>query len=174
MLQYLDTFTINICFNLHCNNNKKHNLLSLFFAGKIISIFFVVMEKAVQLVVRITVVFVVALFVKCAWRVWDSVWVRPRQVEKCLRKQGLRGNSYRFLYGDVKDNLEMSKKAMSTPMNLSGDVATRAIPFIHQTINKYGNTYSLHQNIFFTVSFFASPTHFFTSIVFHIQMVCIV
>ncbi|WOG99966.1 hypothetical protein DCAR_0519322 [Daucus carota subsp. sativus] len=96
------------------------------------------MEKAVQLVVRITVVFVVALFVKCAWRVWDSVWVRPRQVEKCLRKQGLRGNSYRFLYGDVKDNLEMSKKAMSTPMNLSGDVATRAIPFIHQTINKYG------------------------------------
>lgn len=96
------------------------------------------MDTIVLFLITITLFFV-ALSVKWTWRVWNFVWARPRKVENCLREQGLKGNSYRFLYGDVKENSELNKKAMSRPMDLSDDVATRAIPFIHQTINKYGN-----------------------------------
>ncbi|KAK1397182.1 Cytochrome P450, family 72, subfamily C, polypeptide 1 [Heracleum sosnowskyi] len=95
------------------------------------------MDTLVLLLITLTLVFFV-LFAKWTWRVWNLVWLTPRKVEKCLRKQGLKGNSYRFLYGDVKQNSEMNKKAMSWPMNLSDDVATRAIPLIHQTVQKYG------------------------------------
>lgn len=99
------------------------------------------MDTIVRLLVTVTLFFLVVLVVKWAWRVWNMVWAKPRRVEKCLRKQGLKGNSYRFLYGDLKETLEMNKKAMSMPMNLSDDVATRAIPFIYETVNKYGKIY---------------------------------
>ncbi|KAK1404928.1 7-deoxyloganic acid hydroxylase [Heracleum sosnowskyi] len=86
----------------------------------------------------IAVSLALALFVGWAWRVFNWVWVTPRKMEKCLRKQGLHGNSYRFLFGDSKENSEMVKNAKSKPINLSGDVVARASPFINHTVKKYG------------------------------------
>lgn len=117
---------------------KSHPTLFLTKLLQLFWSFLIVMDTIVLFLITITLIFF-ALFAKWAWKVWSLVWVRPRKVEKNLRKQGLKGNSYRFLYGDVKQNSEMNKKAMSLPMNLSDDVAARAIPLIHQTVNKYGN-----------------------------------
>ncbi|KAL2497000.1 Cytochrome [Forsythia ovata] len=59
-------------------------------------------------------------------------------MEKSLRRQGLNGNSYRFLYGDLKDLMGMMQKAKSKPINLSDDIKPRVIPVILKTLQKYG------------------------------------
>nr|XP_011469476.1 PREDICTED: cytochrome P450 CYP72A219-like isoform X2 [Fragaria vesca subsp. vesca] len=74
----------------------------------------------------------------CAWRVLNWVWLKPKKLEKCLRQQGLAGNSYRVLIGDVKESFRVMKEACSKPMNLSDDAAPRVLPFLHQTITKHG------------------------------------
>ncbi|KAL8131892.1 cytochrome P450 72A397-like [Apium graveolens] len=87
---------------------------------------------------NIAVSLALALFVGWAWRVLNWVWVKPRKMEKCLRQQGLHGNSYRFLYGDSKESSALVKNALSKPINLSDDAVARASPFIHHTVGKYG------------------------------------
>ncbi|PHU12685.1 Secologanin synthase [Capsicum chinense] len=60
-------------------------------------------------------------------------------MEKLLRKQGLKGNSYRILHGDLKELSRMIKEAYPKPMNLSDDnIAPRIVPFFLETIKKYG------------------------------------
>nr|UMZ08747.1 cytochrome P450 [Panax notoginseng] len=78
------------------------------------------------------------VFVGWAWKVLDWVWVSPRKLEKSLRKQGFRGNSYRLFHGDQKEHSEMTRKATLKPINLSDEVVLRLRPFIHQTLHKYG------------------------------------
>ncbi|GMN25239.1 hypothetical protein TIFTF001_040683 [Ficus carica] len=84
-----------------------------------------------------SVVLVIAI-TTWAWRVVNWVWLRPRKIEKCLRKQGLKGNSYRLLFGDLKENFSVTKEARSKPINLSDDIATRVVPFLLHSINIYG------------------------------------
>ncbi|GMN67700.1 hypothetical protein TIFTF001_036764 [Ficus carica] len=79
-----------------------------------------------------------------AWRVVNWVWVRPRKMEKWLRNQGLKGNSYRFLFGDLKDNSSVTKEARSKPINLSANIATRVVPFHLHTVNTYGTKFFPH------------------------------
>ncbi|XP_062087228.1 cytochrome P450 72A397-like isoform X1 [Humulus lupulus] len=89
----------------------------------------------------VVVVVVLLVIISVTWwfyRVVNWVWLRPKRLEKCLRKQGLRGNPYRLLYGDLKDSSIMISQARSKPINLSDDVVPRILPFPHHTINNYG------------------------------------
>ncbi|KAF3442302.1 hypothetical protein FNV43_RR16218 [Rhamnella rubrinervis] len=54
-----------------------------------------------------------------AWRVLNWVWLRPKRLERFMRKQGLSGNSYRLVVGDVKESSILFNQAQSKPMNLS-------------------------------------------------------
>ncbi|XP_030492227.2 cytochrome P450 CYP72A219 [Cannabis sativa] len=72
------------------------------------------------------------------WRVVDWVWLRPKRLEKGLRKQGFKGNPYRFLFGDLKESSKLIKEATSKPINLSDDVNPRIFPFLDLTVKKYG------------------------------------
>ncbi|KAK2979911.1 hypothetical protein RJ640_029574 [Escallonia rubra] len=73
-----------------------------------------------------------------AWRVLNSVWLRPRKLEKYLRQQGLRGTSYKLLYGDMKEVSAMMKEVQSKPIGLSDDIVPRLIPFAQKAIKNYG------------------------------------
>uniref|UniRef100_A0A3Q7HGZ2 Cytochrome P450 n=1 Tax=Solanum lycopersicum TaxID=4081 RepID=A0A3Q7HGZ2_SOLLC len=73
------------------------------------------------------------------WRMVNWVWIRPRKIEKCFRKQGLNGHPYRTLYGDTKEMAKLTKQAKLKPMKLTDDILTRVLPFYHYTLNKYGN-----------------------------------
>lgn len=73
-----------------------------------------------------------------AWRLLNWLLVRPLKLQKCLTKQGLHGNSYRFFSGDLNESSKMEKEAKSKPINISDDIVPRLIPFIHHTIKTYG------------------------------------
>ncbi|XP_008226211.1 PREDICTED: cytochrome P450 CYP72A219-like [Prunus mume] len=86
-------------------------------------------------------VFLVSTVITLAWRVLNWVWLRPKKLERCLRQQGLAGNSYRLLVGDTKESSMMVKEAKSKPMNLSHDITPRVLPFLHQSVTTYGKNF---------------------------------
>nr|GMD36742.1 cytochrome P450 CYP72A219-like [Ipomoea batatas] len=57
-----------------------------------------------------------------AWGVLGWVWFKPKKLEKCLKQQGLKGNPYRILSGDMKELAKMTSDAISKPMALSDNV----------------------------------------------------
>ncbi|XP_073057504.1 cytochrome P450 CYP72A219-like [Primulina eburnea] len=75
-----------------------------------------------------------------AWMVVNIALVRPKRLEKLLRQQGLRGNSYRFIYGDLKESVKMIREAKSKPINIHDDIKPRAVAFFVETIKKYGKS----------------------------------
>ncbi|KAG5532790.1 hypothetical protein RHGRI_027177 [Rhododendron griersonianum] len=83
-------------------------------------------------------VVVVVVVIWLGWSVLNWVWLTPKKLERCLRKQGLSGSSYRLLFGDLKDNAKMKKEAMSSPISFSQDIVPRVIPSIHDSVATYG------------------------------------
>ncbi|KAM7266891.1 hypothetical protein ACFE04_009057 [Oxalis oulophora] len=60
------------------------------------------------------------------WRVADWLWLKPKRLEKCLWQQGLRGNRYRLLVGDLKDLVRLTTDAKSRPMeSFNHDITPR-------------------------------------------------
>ncbi|KAJ0985933.1 hypothetical protein J5N97_004289 [Dioscorea zingiberensis] len=74
-----------------------------------------------------------------AWRTLDWVWWTPRRLDRELRQQGLRGNQYRVLHGDLKENTRLSEEAKSRPLPLHcHDIAPRVVPVLHNAIKDHG------------------------------------
>ncbi|XP_070038046.1 cytochrome P450 CYP72A219-like [Nicotiana tomentosiformis] len=80
----------------------------------------------------------VIFILRWAWKILNWVWFKPKELEKCLRQQGFKGNSYRFLFGDVNEMMKMGKEALSKPIDFSHDIWPRVMPFLHKTITTYG------------------------------------
>ncbi|KAJ0962636.1 hypothetical protein J5N97_027758 [Dioscorea zingiberensis] len=55
-----------------------------------------------------------------------------------LRRQGLPGNKYRLMMGDMKDERKAFKEAWSRPMELTHRIAARVIPYDHQMVQTHG------------------------------------
>ncbi|KAI3734316.1 hypothetical protein L6452_13782 [Arctium lappa] len=72
-------------------------------------------------------------------------------MEKYLREQGLKGSSYKFLFGDIKEMVKMTKDAKSRPMiNLTNDIVTGVQPFVHKIVTTYaveGDRWMKHRKI---------------------------
>ncbi|CAH1431068.1 unnamed protein product [Lactuca virosa] len=73
-----------------------------------------------------------------AWRFLNWVWLKPKKNEKCLRDQGLNGSSYKFLFGDLKEVVNMLRDAKSTAINLNNEIVPRVLPFDHKSHTAYG------------------------------------
>ncbi|GKD46567.1 cytochrome P450 CYP72A219-like protein [Tanacetum coccineum] len=84
---------------------------------------------------------VVVAIMAYAWRFFDWVWLRPKAMEKYLRGQGLNGNSYRFLYGDVKEMVHMTTMAKSKPIKLTDNIVPRVMPFVYRSAKTHGNNF---------------------------------
>ncbi|KAK1393369.1 Secologanin synthase [Heracleum sosnowskyi] len=72
------------------------------------------------------------------WRVFNWVWLRPKKLEKHLKKQGFHGNFYRLLYGDTKEHISMLMATRSNPIPISHDVPSRTTPFLSKLVRDYG------------------------------------
>ncbi|KAL0414434.1 UNVERIFIED_CONTAM: cytochrome [Sesamum radiatum] len=81
---------------------------------------------------------VLALLLHTAWRFLNWVWIKPRKLEKLLRKQGFKGNSYKFLFGDAREAAKLYEEAYSKPIGITDDVTPRAFPLAIKTIRTYG------------------------------------
>ncbi|KAK7313224.1 hypothetical protein VNO77_37775 [Canavalia gladiata] len=91
-------------------------------------------EAAMMMCVGICIAFVIIFLTKAIkW-----LWVEPKRAERCLRKQGLKGNSYTLFFGDIKAISSMLHKAKSKPININDDVVPRLVPFQHQLLKNYG------------------------------------
>ncbi|CAI9286549.1 unnamed protein product [Lactuca saligna] len=73
------------------------------------------------------------------WTVVQWVWLRPKAIEKCLRKQGLNGPAYRLLHGDMNQMATMARHAAmnSKPISFSDDFLPIILPFHHHIIETY-------------------------------------
>ncbi|KAI3695998.1 hypothetical protein L1987_79004 [Smallanthus sonchifolius] len=91
---------------------------------------------------EITIVFcvpgVAAIFLFYIWRISNRLWFKPKKIEKFLKDQGLKGTPYKFMYGDLKEMVQMMSEAKSKPMNLTHDIAFRVSPFFHKTLTTLG------------------------------------
>lgn len=85
---------------------------------------------------------IITVLIWWIWSALDWIWLTPKRIEKRLKQQGLKGNSYRIMVGDIRDMVKMIKEAKSKPMDpYSNDIAPRVLPFVVHTIAKYGMLY---------------------------------
>ncbi|TVU35855.1 hypothetical protein EJB05_17762, partial [Eragrostis curvula] len=83
--------------------------------------------------------FLGALLLWHAGRLLQQLWWRPWRQGQALRAQGLRGTSYRFITGDLKEYVRINKEAGSWPLPLwCHDIAAHVAPFVHNNIREHG------------------------------------
>ncbi|EXB74885.1 Secologanin synthase [Morus notabilis] len=87
---------------------------------------------------EIVVLSSVLLILYAVLRVAYVVWWRPNYLEKVLRRQGIRGTSYKFLRGDMAEIRRSILEAQSKPMSLNHHITPRVFPFFYDMMQKYG------------------------------------
>ncbi|GFP96885.1 cytochrome p450 cyp72a219 [Phtheirospermum japonicum] len=92
-----------------------------------------------EVVQQIVVVALASVVLIYTWIIVNWAYIRPKRLEKILRKQGLKGSPYKLVYGDLKELREMNEEAKSKPINLDDDIQPRVHAFITKTLEKYGN-----------------------------------
>jgi cytochrome P450 len=84
----------------------------------------------------------VVILLTVGYWILNWLWLKPKMLENYLSRQGLRGNPYRLLIGDLKENARLSIEAKSTPIDdLSNDIAPRVAPFLHNHLQTYGKNF---------------------------------
>ncbi|OVA08360.1 Cytochrome P450 [Macleaya cordata] len=74
----------------------------------------------------------------CAVRVFYTIWWKPKNLEKLLKQQGIKGTPYKILHGDRNDYVRSMQEASSKPMNLTHCIAPRVAPFTLEILQTYG------------------------------------
>ena len=73
----------------------------------------------------------------------------PIRMQYALRSQGIKGPSYKFLHGNIKEISDMRKQSMGKPMDhLSHEIFPRLMPHVHSWVKLYGNIL-IFNNVYF-------------------------
>lgn len=89
---------------------------------------------------------IVAVSVTGAVKLLNFLWIRPRKLEKILRKQGLDGNRYRPFIGDIGDMTRVIKAEQLRSIQLSDDASPHILAYDNDILNKYGKNDLLAQH----------------------------
>ncbi|CAH2053702.1 unnamed protein product [Thlaspi arvense] len=92
-------------------------------------------------VVAALVVVVVAVVLLWTWRIVKWVWIEPKMLESCLRRQGLAGTPYTPLVGDIKRNVNMLMESRSKPISITDDITPRLLPLALKMFSSHGKTF---------------------------------
>ncbi|XP_074280768.1 cytochrome P450 CYP72A616-like [Silene latifolia] len=88
--------------------------------------------------ILIVVIFSACLISYLVLKIGNSIWWKPKRLGKQLKLQGIKGNHYKVLLGDMKELVNQYKEAWSKPSNLNHQIAARVDPFTHTMVDKYG------------------------------------
>ncbi|KAF5186029.1 Cytochrome p450 [Thalictrum thalictroides] len=93
------------------------------------------MEELRKILFTVSIIFVIS----CVWKVFNWIWLKPKKLEKYLKEQGIKGTSYKFFYGDLKERNLSRIEALSKPLEQhSHQIGPRVLPFDHFLFQKYG------------------------------------
>lgn len=79
-------------------------------------------------------------------RVFYSIWWKPKWLEWQIKQQGVAGNCYKLLVGDMKELIKLISEAWSKPIHLNHKIVQRVDPFTLKKVQKYG-TLILNYNL---------------------------
>uniref|UniRef100_J3L231 Cytochrome P450 n=1 Tax=Oryza brachyantha TaxID=4533 RepID=J3L231_ORYBR len=81
-----------------------------------------------------------ALLLVWAVQMLEWAWLAPRRMDRVLRAQGLKGTEYRFLHGDLKEDLRLVRAALSRPVpaDRPHDIFQRVAPLLHRSLEEHG------------------------------------
>ncbi|KAG6416841.1 hypothetical protein SASPL_124282 [Salvia splendens] len=94
------------------------------------------MEVGFQTLAAAVLAFLALIY---TWKILNWAYIKPKKLERALRKQGLKGNPYRLMYGDLKELMQSITEAKSSPINLHDDIKPRLQSFFLNIIQKHGN-----------------------------------
>lgn len=80
----------------------------------------------------------VVVAVAASVKLLNWMWFRPRKLEKFLRKQGVKGNSYRPVVGDLKDFIRASRAEQPKFIQLSDNIVPHIFPYHNAYLSNYG------------------------------------
>ncbi|KAK6931099.1 Cytochrome P450 [Dillenia turbinata] len=78
--------------------------------------------------------YIVFKFLHNAW--WAPIWM-----QRFMGSQGIKGPSYKFLHGNTKEILSLTKESGSKPMGLSHNTFPRLQPHFHLWTKLYGGNF---------------------------------
>ncbi|KAF5777977.1 putative secologanin synthase [Helianthus annuus] len=84
---------------------------------------------------------IVIILALSAFGLFNWLWLKPKRMEKFLRKQGLKGSSYRFFSGDLQEIVKLAVEAKSKPIKLNDDILPRVLPYEHKAVTAYGKNF---------------------------------
>lgn len=89
------------------------------------------------------------------WEVFKVVVWRPYWLTKTFEKQGIRGPTYKLLYGSLKEIKKLKKLARDAVLDTDSniDITPRVLPHYHKWSSEYGQFSSY-------TSFFCFFPHF--------------
>ncbi|KAM0007801.1 putative 11-oxo-beta-amyrin 30-oxidase [Helianthus debilis subsp. tardiflorus] len=87
---------------------------------------------------NVVVTIVIVLIGRVGWKLLNWAWLKPRKLEKWMRSEGYKGNSYKLVIGDIKELAQTMKEGKKKSIPISHDIAAHVLPFDHQIITKYG------------------------------------
>ncbi|PQQ17077.1 cytochrome P450 CYP749A22 [Prunus yedoensis var. nudiflora] len=85
--------------------------------------------------------FLCLLLVLAFIKILHKLWWTPIRIQKLMALQGIKGPSYRFIYGNTKEISNMKKVVMGRPHILSHDIFSVVQPHVHSWTNIYGKNY---------------------------------
>ncbi|MFS7921651.1 putative secologanin synthase [Helianthus anomalus] len=91
-----------------------------------------------KMVGNVVITIVIVLIGRVGWKLLNWAWLKPRKLEKWMRSEGYKGNSYKLVIGDMKELAQTMKEGKTKSIPISHDIAAHVLPFDHQIITKYG------------------------------------
>ncbi|XP_076960111.1 cytochrome P450 CYP72A219-like [Bidens hawaiensis] len=95
----------------------------------------------IETVGKVVISIIVVLVVRLGWKILNWAWLNPKKLEKLLKEQGYKGNSYRLLKGDLIELATMVKEARSKPIPITHDITSHVLPYDGYIFNKYGKKF---------------------------------
>lgn len=88
---------------------------------------------------KIAISFVIMIIIlRWLWKFLNWVWINPKKLEKRLKLEGLKGNRYKFLHGDMKEINTMVEEAKKKTINFTNDYVSRVLPHSTKLMMQYG------------------------------------